>query len=149
MSNIIVKETDAMFQHCIATVTCLLSGLKLVREVRHDNYLTVVKGAHALHVYASEYWVEYLLCTAQLSHGLDDTSKLYTLLDRLCTKMDGICADQHQEDEVAELVHLERYEKIHKLVKQTICARSLRNFEKLLQEESGKSSASFGISARN
>lgn len=128
----------------MATVTCLLSGVRLFDEASEDRYRSTVKGTHALQVYASVYWVDYLLCIFQSPVDVHETSKLHTLLDLLCTELDRFCTDQDQTDDSEELAPesqlacLERYEKIHKVVKQTIHARSLRNLEERLRLGNGE-----------
>lgn len=141
LSNLGINEKVALNQHCLATVTCLLSGFRLYDEDIQKRYRPIVKGTHALHVYASLYWIDYLLCMIDPPGGLDVTSKLHTLLDRLCTELDKTSQDQSQanlsEASTLEprLVHLEKYGRINKVVKQTIYARSLQHLERRLHFE--------------
>lgn len=128
----------------MASVTCLLSGLRLLEASDQGRYRFIVKGAHALHVYASVYWVDYLLCITQFRDGLNDAPELHTLLSHFCTKLDRTCLDQYPAEGTgdstlpSQLARLEQYGDIHSVVKQTLYARSPRNFEQQLLLENGR-----------
>ncbi|CAK7222536.1 hypothetical protein SEUCBS140593_004932 [Sporothrix eucalyptigena] len=75
-SPIVVSETLAIREHGISTVTCLLAGVALFRDTRseHDRFMRLVEGLHGFHVYATEYWLEYLFSyIATLPNGGTDS----------------------------------------------------------------------------
>ncbi len=58
-SNLILAEKEAIAEHCISTIACLLSGMEFLRQQQGSTrYIRVVKRIHGLHVYL---WTEYLL----------------------------------------------------------------------------------------
>jgi archaellum biogenesis ATPase FlaH len=61
-----ISESDATRQQCIASSTCLLSGLKFIiaNSDPQTRLLRLVRGLHAFHVYATEHWTDYLLTAA-------------------------------------------------------------------------------------
>ncbi|RMJ17032.1 hypothetical protein CDV36_003297 [Fusarium kuroshium] len=75
-SNIAIHKQQALHEHGVATVTCLLSGLRVFGSQfpEQEKFLRVGKGLHAFHVYATEYWTEYLLSHAARAEGLDTAS---------------------------------------------------------------------------
>ncbi|KAF4465800.1 NACHT domain-containing [Fusarium albosuccineum] len=61
-SNIVIQKPQALQEHGVAAVTCLLSGLLVFGNTYEgDKYLQVAKGLHSFQLYATEYWTEYLL----------------------------------------------------------------------------------------
>ncbi|WAO86156.1 NACHT domain-containing protein [Fusarium falciforme] len=75
-SNIVIHKQQALREHGVATVTCLLSGLRLFggEFSEHDRVLRIGKGLHGFHVYATEYWTEYLLSHIARADGIDTNS---------------------------------------------------------------------------
>lgn len=80
-----ISERAAIREHATATVTALLAGRRIFEESFDERIrlLQLVRGVHGLHVYATEFWIEYLLSDAKLSSGLDVFSNLFALASRL------------------------------------------------------------------
>jgi hypothetical protein len=126
----------------MAAVTCLLSGLEVLDPSynKQAKLSRFVKGIHGFHVYATEYWTEYLLANAAIAGGLKE--ELLHAATRLANVLNGfrdtntpelpkskVVADS--KDERLEL--LEQYGSLRKHVERSIFARSLRRFESELQ----------------
>lgn len=166
-----IDEELALQQHCLASVTCLLAGFKLVNEPCRDNYRRLVKGLHGLHVYATEYWTEYLLCIAQSTNGLDPTSSVFRAVSELASRLHlvfGHLASQDVEGVGSESVTdarvmlLQQHSAIYKIVRTALQARSLKQLEleldgecaikpeqssSSLNADSGSASAADGVAA--
>ncbi|KAL6790808.1 hypothetical protein J3E68DRAFT_411388 [Trichoderma sp. SZMC 28012] len=78
-SSLTITQEESLQEHGIATVSCLLSGLQVFSKVYPEQarYLRVIKGLHGFHVYATEFWTEYLLSSVKFARGdLNNTSLL-------------------------------------------------------------------------
>lgn len=118
----------ALQEHGLATVACLLSSV----EVFNENYteskrlLRLVKGVHGLHVYATEYWSEYVLANAASAHGLPLSTSLLDVSQSFAKKLS--CMTEPMEmsinclDERLEL--LKPYPNLHFHVAKALQARS-------------------------
>ncbi|KAK0724039.1 hypothetical protein B0H67DRAFT_640615 [Lasiosphaeris hirsuta] len=82
-SNVGLDEHSMAHEQGQAIASCLLSGLEVFSPTYHptdpkkDRSLRVIRGLHGLHVYATEFWVEYLLLVAASDKGLDTTSRFF------------------------------------------------------------------------
>jgi hypothetical protein len=79
-------------EHGIASITCLLSGLKVFQpDYPHlERSLRVLKGLHGFHVYASEYWVDYILSIVTSQDALSQPDLLSAIIHDLSKTIDGI-----------------------------------------------------------
>ncbi|KAK8115310.1 hypothetical protein PG999_007379 [Apiospora kogelbergensis] len=96
-SNLVLAEKDCLLQHGVATVTCLLAGTEafsngLPHDSRYEQMLVrVIRGLHSFHVYAKEFWTDYLLSLCppeEKSHS--DASSLFNLAIQLATRLDQL-----------------------------------------------------------
>ncbi|KAL5445537.1 hypothetical protein PMIN06_008076 [Paraphaeosphaeria minitans] len=80
-----ISERIAIREHATAAVTALLADRRIFRADFDESLrlLQLVRGVHGLHVYATEFWIEYLLSDAALSNGPDVSSDLFALASRL------------------------------------------------------------------
>jgi hypothetical protein len=91
-SKILITEDQVIEEHGIASATCLLSGL----EVFQPDYpcslrsLRVLKGLHGFHVYASEYWVDYILSIVTSHYALSQSPLLSSVVNDLSGKLDSL-----------------------------------------------------------
>lgn len=88
MSPLTLLESDATRQHCVASSTCLLSGLRTFAAGYdpQERRLRLVRGLHAFHVYATEYWTDYLLeCVTK---NTDYQSPMFKLAMRLASTLE-------------------------------------------------------------
>lgn len=71
-------EADAICEHGVASITCLLAGFRIFDTTydASDRNLRILRGLHGFHIYATEYWLEDLLCSNAVAGG----SKTATLL---------------------------------------------------------------------
>ena len=104
-----------------------------------------MKGIHGFHVYATEYWTEYLLCLAQSTNGLDITSALFVLACRLADKLNEGSDSATAEEVDSEsgllddrLVLLREHSALYKYVERALKARSLKRLESELLQTHGK-----------
>ncbi|VTO91783.1 unnamed protein product [Fusarium graminearum] len=93
---ILIKQEQAFEEHGVATVACLLSGLKVFDDAypEHDKTIRVAKGLHGIHVYATEFWTEYLLNCAS-SNNTDTADSSTSLISLACE-----LADELERDDV-------------------------------------------------
>lgn len=84
-----ISERTAIREYATATVTALLAGRRIFREDFDERLrlLQLVRGVHGLHVYATEFWIEYLLSDAAFSNGPDISSDLFVLASRLAQEL--------------------------------------------------------------
>ena len=105
----------------------------------------MVKSLHGFHVYATEYWTEYLLSNAVSAGGLDTNSSLfvlaYRLADRLEVEINATTAkevDSESRTLDERLTSLQQHTILHKQVEGALKARSLKRLESELLHEHGK-----------
>ncbi len=137
-SSLVIDERQALQEHGIATITCLLSGIKFfTRSIQsHAEYHRVISGVHGLHIYATEHWIDYLLSRQKLATGSTWNSSLFNLASRLAHTMDGFSVLSGQEEseigsENADerLAMLCHDKELYRVVATSLKARSLRQLE--------------------
>lgn len=76
-------------EHATATITCLVSGFWVFSDHVADDTRTlrIVKGLHGLHIYANQFWLEYLLDTVSTSSCLVEDSPLYHAATKLAQSL--------------------------------------------------------------
>lgn len=81
-----------MVEHCLASTTCLLSGLTYLDPQSSESIrsLRVLKGIHGFHIYAHENWVDNLLAVASLQGGFERSSRLSNALTSLSARLEGL-----------------------------------------------------------
>lgn len=79
-------------EHSIASITCLLSGLKVFQpDYSHfDRSLRVLKGLHGFHIYATEYWVDYILSIVTSPNALSQSDLLPSVLNDLSKNLERL-----------------------------------------------------------
>ncbi|KAI0470247.1 hypothetical protein F4859DRAFT_486121 [Xylaria cf. heliscus] len=137
-SSLRITEKDAVEEQGTATVTCLLSGLQTLTKPHDDRSrnVQVAKGLHALHIYATEYWTEYLFRYVELLGSCCSTSQLIDLANNLSQCLESLTVYTLEEKAKAKasppdsrLELLRDYPAIQKHVKIAISARSMRHLE--------------------
>ncbi|KAF5231675.1 hypothetical protein FAUST_9142 [Fusarium austroamericanum] len=135
---ILLRQEQAFQEHGVATIACLLSGLKVFDDAypERDRVLRVAKGLHGIHVYATEFWTEYLLhCISSNNTDTVGSSKSLTslaceLADELerggMTNMAGESITQPIDD---RLESLQRYPVLQKHVDRSLRSRSLESLQ--------------------
>jgi len=136
-----IDERNAHREHGVAAVSCLLSGLEVFNDVcdEQTRYLRLVKGIHGFHVYATEYWTDYLLNEAVVTSPIDTSSSLFALASRLACTLDKTVAPLQHTNTIAVLDErmkaLQQHEIIYRHVEHALKARSRKRLEsELLQD---------------
>lgn len=131
-----------MNQQCIASIACLLSSMKLLDQDRQQAFQVLVRGVYGLQIYATVYWIEYLLSIVDSNGGLDRRSTLYNLLCQLSEGVDTAFDNDSQESyshdpcDDRRLDKLKEHQGIYRNVRKAILARSLKQLEQRLRIES-------------
>ncbi|KAK4163802.1 hypothetical protein QBC43DRAFT_212370 [Cladorrhinum sp. PSN259] len=136
-SNIGLSETTACYQHGVSTATCLLSGLETMALAcpESERNLRILRGLHAFHTYATEYWTEYLLAIASSSTGLDANSQFFLLSSRLATTLRDLqrgnsdASKDSSSVSDARLVFLEEHPNLHTVAVESISDRGIKDLE--------------------
>ncbi|QGI98438.1 hypothetical protein CEK26_011507 [Fusarium fujikuroi] len=94
-----IDESSSIRSHGQAIAACLISGLQTFTPSypEHKRQLRVLRGIHAFHTYASQYWVHYVLDTCnspEANHGSD----FLTLCSDLCDKFNPAPDTCHSAD---------------------------------------------------
>ncbi|RAO67477.1 uncharacterized protein BHQ10_003489 [Talaromyces amestolkiae] len=133
-STLLIDRVKEVYEHAIASVTCLLSGLEVfnVGYSNQDRIMRVLKGLHGFHVYANQYWVDYILEILSLNseqHNLQ--SGLTTILRDLSNALESsgrLLQSSKKAEELAvsdsRLVLLKQYPGLYKNAQITLQARS-------------------------
>lgn len=133
-----IKNQEAFEEHGVATITCLLSGLDVFNTTydKQARYHRVLKGLHGFHIYATEYWTEYLLSRAEYASGLEANSTLFSLacqmVDRLNAADDSTTTEHIEaQSSVQEkrLAYLQQFPILYKRVRAYLDARSIKRLE--------------------
>lgn len=142
-SNVVIHEQEALQEHAVATIACLLSGVRVFSNAYPEQakYQRVAKGLHGLHVYATEYWTECLLSHAASGDGLDQSSSLFVLASQLVHELDKAYgqpgapnAGSNIRISDKRLALLQQHGLLHKHVEGALKGRSLKRLEsELLQ----------------
>lgn len=139
--NVAIQEHEALKEHGIASVTCLLAGFNVLTPTyaEHARYLRLIRGLHSLHVYANEYWVEYILENAALAAGLKAESTaestLHSVACELAKRLNAsptFAGDPSAVDSTSldsRLEFLRNQSTVYELVRAVLKSRSARSRE--------------------
>jgi hypothetical protein len=139
-SNLIIYHKQASQEHGVAAICCLLSGVGIFTGLPGDNgtYLRVIQGVHGLHLYATEYWADYLVDEAASNKDFEATSPLFVLANKLAQKL-GDHTQKLTEDDFStistvshpdpRLTALNPYPILRRLVESEQQSRSLKSLE--------------------
>lgn len=142
-SSLVVDQEAALYQHSVASVTCLLSSCRLLRDDRIKSCRLLVKGVYSLQIYATEFWTDSVLTVVEAKGKLDTDSALYDLLQRLVSELHSTFTilDGKPENELdgtvadPRLSLLRDHEVIQDHVRRAVQFRSLKRLEQCLQQE--------------
>jgi len=146
-SAVAINEHDALREHGLATITCLLAAVEVFNKdvPEQTRLLRLVKGVHALHIYSTEYWTEYLLANAASLQGLQASPALISLGSRLVEALDTISSACPRQLEslpgVADdrLRFLDPHPKLKRQVDKALLARSIKRMEWEILDQTGMS----------
>lgn len=104
-SNVPLEETQILYDQGLATASCLLSGFQTFKKdgSTAEQKLRVVRGLHGLHLYASEYWVEYLLDIAASDDGLKTTTAFFARSNSLAQIINSSSSNFNLESNTDEI----------------------------------------------
>lgn len=135
----ILHESNAIYEHGLATVTCLLSGLRTFDPAYADKSrcLRVLQGLHGFHHYATEYWVEYLILNSiSADHNVDTNSKFFVLSVDLARKLRQLTRPSMFEDseknsasQEERLAHLRRFSELYEVARTVLLEQQVRYLE--------------------
>ncbi|PFH57630.1 hypothetical protein XA68_14769 [Ophiocordyceps unilateralis] len=132
-SNLTLSKHESVAEHGAASVACLLSGIEVFepKPLNTQKLLRVVKGLHGLHIYATEYWTEYLLSQAATPAGLETTSTFFTLACQLVGKLDASADTPLASAQLTEprLKFLRQHPILHRQVVRALKTRSPARIE--------------------
>lgn len=136
-SNLLIDEYETLQEHGLATVACLLSGLTVFNNSyqEYDRQLRLIKGLHGFHVYATEYWTDYLFFHVQSATFNATTSSLLALANILACRLDaadtwtGAELEYSTETSGDPLQSLSQYPVLLKHVRKYLRARSVKTLE--------------------
>lgn len=143
-SNLIIREQAVLRQHCLASVTCILSSFRLLDGTFNEKCQLIVRGMFDFQVYACEYWTEYLLYVAESGRGLAAESQLVNILMKFSTRLRLTFQYQGQPEEPSDgdvkrrMQYLNDYPEIFEHVNRSLQARSIEQLERSSKLESGK-----------
>jgi hypothetical protein len=144
-NSIVLHEMDTLREHGLASVTCLISGFDLFLPQTHKatRHIRLIKGIHGFHVYATEFWTEYILVVASISKGFDTKSPFYLRACELVQKLEhavsadsvsmvpGIASDER-------IQWLQGHSILSKHVDKEMKLRSQKRLESVILREQGK-----------
>jgi hypothetical protein len=91
-SSLRVDELSSAYQQGLTVASCLLSGLQVFQPTYPDQErcISVLRGFHGLHLYSSEYWIEYVLSIAASEGGFDTSSRFFLRSMDLATTLNSL-----------------------------------------------------------
>ncbi|KAL7799057.1 hypothetical protein V8C37DRAFT_407477 [Trichoderma ceciliae] len=94
-SEIMIKEDESQTRHGLAAVRCLLSSQRVFAPSYSETNRNsrVLRGLHGFHMYATEFWVKYLLTHHERDHDHLFKSDFYDLSCRLAENFGNMESD--------------------------------------------------------
>ncbi|KAK6335581.1 hypothetical protein TWF696_002349 [Orbilia brochopaga] len=131
----------AIREQCVASMTCLLSGLQVFQPVysEESRRQRVLKGLFGFYAYADRFWVDTLLGFVKSYGHLSQHPSLATIAEAISSKLRSIYGisnetfGQDVEDE-GDLGLLKEYEGIYTSAKAVLAARSDKKFGHLTRK---------------
>jgi hypothetical protein len=144
-SKLLISRDKEIYDHALASTTCLLSGLEVfnVGYSHQDRIMRVFKGLHGFHVYANQYWVDHVLdvfASTNSQHQFFDLTTTLRNLSNALEMLEGLSAFASKKtgeltvsDNRLDL--LKEYPGLHKNAKIAAQARSQKVFSGVSGEE--------------
>ncbi|KAK2060826.1 hypothetical protein LY76DRAFT_509171 [Colletotrichum caudatum] len=133
-----ILEDTTLSEHSSATLACLLAGCDVFGSAynEHERQERVLKGIHGFHVYATEFWTDYLLSRVATANDCDEKNNLINLACNLAERLDGtgeychLAEFERQPEELDKrLSCLVNYPVLFKHVSGFLQARSLKTLD--------------------
>ncbi|KAL7914862.1 hypothetical protein GGI35DRAFT_161583 [Trichoderma velutinum] len=132
---LLVTELESQRRHGLATVRCLLSGQQIFAPLYpgSERVLRVFRGLHGFHMYATEFWVDYLLASLEFDQDQFFESDLFALSCRLAqnftgSKTDCEAVDGSLSDSRLTLIQQKDYP-LYKVVKMVLLEQNKETIE--------------------
>ncbi|PKK46107.1 hypothetical protein CI102_10510 [Trichoderma harzianum] len=132
---LLVTESESQRRHGLATVRCLLSSQQIFAPSFPDSEraLRVLRGLHGFHMYATEFWADYLLSSLELDQARFFDSEFFALSCRLAenfiaAETDGEAADGNLSDTRLALIRQKDY-RLYKMVKLVLLEQNKETIE--------------------
>ncbi|KAM6486972.1 hypothetical protein HDV62DRAFT_402187 [Trichoderma sp. SZMC 28011] len=120
---LLVTENESQRRHGLATVRCLLSGQQIFAPLYPDpeRELRVLRGLHGFHMYATRFWVDYLLPFLESDQDQFFESDFFVLSCRLAenfiaAETDCEAADSSLSDPRLALIRKKDY-RLYEMIK--------------------------------
>jgi hypothetical protein len=140
-SVLTIRESEANREHGVASIAILLAGLDVLDTTYCESTrsLRLIRGVHGLHNYATEFWTEYILADAAIVGGLDRTSQLCILADRLASRLHVQCPrTEYLTNADDRLKFFEHDVGLYGCISAALKARSRQRLESELLQDTGK-----------
>ncbi|KAH8690624.1 NACHT domain protein [Talaromyces proteolyticus] len=143
-SKLPIVRDKAIYKHGLASATCLESGLNVFNPgfSDYDRNTRVLKGLHGFHVYANEYWIDYVLEALSSTDPQIRHSDLLATLERLSNKLASLdissyaTSKESQFTSSGELLDLiKEYPALYKNAKITLQARARKTLGSMTDQE--------------
>jgi hypothetical protein len=139
----VIEERAANTEHGIAAVSCLLSGWKIFIDTcdEQTRSLRLIKGVHGFHVYATEYWTDYVLNEAVDINPMESFSPLFVVTSRLVDILDERFPPQQPNNSLnssdRRLEALQQQIVLHRQIEYALLARSRKRLDSELLQDCG------------
>lgn len=142
-----MSESKATNEHGLASVACLLSGLSAFSQAIDEpkRSLQAIEGLHALLLYSSEHWTDYVLQESTASKPDDILPSILMLAAQLAEVLeqanDGSTRNSlgsETESYDGRLVLLNSYPILQKHIRNAYADKSLSALESQLLETQGR-----------
>lgn len=140
-SPIPLQNDETLNEHGVAAITCLLSGLHIFENSypERSRFLRLIEGIHGFHIYATEYWTEYVLAHVAWMATVPGTtsSRLLSLALQFAARVELIATDVKKQKDILtdeqsfddRLSFLQQYPQLKDCVLRNLQARSLEKLE--------------------
>ncbi|KAL7967437.1 hypothetical protein HDV63DRAFT_396365 [Trichoderma sp. SZMC 28014] len=143
-STVALTEADARCEHGVASITCLLAGFQIFDASYdvNDRNLRILRGFHGFHIYATEYWLEDLLCSSTAiscsETGVLLCSRAKALADRLnaASQPAETLAEQELRDLDSRLSQFSNQGAIYDMLRYALMERSAKTNSDRTKHES-------------
>ncbi|EHK26299.1 uncharacterized protein TRIVIDRAFT_123103, partial [Trichoderma virens Gv29-8] len=134
-SGFLITENESRRRHGLATVRCLLSSQQTFDPSYSEakRTLRILRGLHGFHIYATEFWVDYLLTDLKFDQSCFFKSNFFQLSCLLVdnftgAKPDSEAVDSGTSDPWLALIRQNHYP-LYKLVKMMLLEQNKGTLE--------------------
>lgn len=145
-TKVVITRDQAVQEHGVASITCLLSGLGIFRsgDLGQHKVLCVAKGLYGFLVYAAEFWTEYLMSyEPSRVLGVEGSPEPFIRLAcQLADVLENLDPEKSEQSTNGDLVDkrlakLHKYGVLWKHVERALKARSVKSLEARILQTQG------------